>query len=35
MKVPATTRASLTYFNDPSDVDALVAGLRKVQEIFG
>jgi cysteine desulfurase/selenocysteine lyase len=35
MTVPATTRASLTYFNDPSDVDALVAGLRKVQEIFG
>jgi len=35
MKVPATTRASLTYFNDASDVDALVAGLYKVKEIFG
>jgi cysteine desulfurase/selenocysteine lyase len=35
MKVPATTRASFTYFNDAFDVDALVAGLLKVKEIFG
>ncbi len=35
MKVPATTRASFTYFNDTSDVDALVAALLKVKEIFG
>ncbi len=35
MNVPATTRASFTYFNDASDVDALVAALRQVREIFG
>jgi cysteine desulfurase / selenocysteine lyase len=32
--VPATTRASLTYFNTREDVDALVTGLWKVKEIF-
>jgi cysteine desulfurase/selenocysteine lyase len=35
MEVSATTRASFTYFNDASDVDALVAALLKVKEIFG
>jgi len=35
MNVPATTRASFTYFNDAADVDALVAALLKVKEIFG
>lgn len=35
MNVPATTRASFTYFNDASDLDALVAALRQVKEIFG
>ncbi|MFN8010716.1 MAG: cysteine desulfurase [Holophagaceae bacterium] len=35
MQVPATTRASFTYFNDASDVDALVAAVLKVKEIFG
>jgi cysteine desulfurase/selenocysteine lyase len=35
MKVPATTRASFTYFNDASDIDALVAAVAKVREIFG
>ena len=35
MRVPATTRASFTYFNDASDVDALVAAVLKVKEIFG
>lgn len=35
MKVPATTRASFAYFNDRADVDALVAGILKVKEIFG
>ncbi len=33
--IPATTRASFAYFNDRADVDALVAAIRKVQEIFG
>jgi cysteine desulfurase/selenocysteine lyase len=32
--VPATARASLAFYNRRSDVDALVAGLHKVQEIF-
>jgi cysteine desulfurase/selenocysteine lyase len=33
--VPATVRASFGVYNDRGDVDALVAGLRKVTEIFG
>ena len=32
--VPATTRASLAFYNTPSELDALAAGLRKVKEIF-
>jgi cysteine desulfurase / selenocysteine lyase len=32
--VPATARASLAFYNRRSEVDALVAGLHKVQEIF-
>jgi len=32
--VPATARASLAFYNRREDVDALVAGLHKVQEIF-
>jgi len=32
--VPATTRASFAYFNTRQDVDALVAGILKVKEIF-
>ena len=32
--VPATVRASFGIYNDRDDVDALVAGLRKVQEVF-
>jgi cysteine desulfurase/selenocysteine lyase len=35
MRVPATTRASLAYFNTREDVDALVAAILKVKEIFG
>lgn len=35
MKVPATTRASFAYFNTLEDVDALVAAVQKVLEIFG
>ena len=34
-KVPATTRASFHVYNTEQDVDTLMAGLRKVQKIFG
>jgi cysteine desulfurase/selenocysteine lyase len=33
--VPATTRASLAIYNTREDIDALVAGISKVKEIFG
>ena len=33
--VPATVRASLALYNDRDDVDALIAGLHKVKELFG
>ncbi|MEN3974968.1 cysteine desulfurase [Emcibacter sp. SYSU 3D8] len=33
--VPATTRASFGIYNDFDDVDALIHGIAKVQEIFG
>jgi cysteine desulfurase/selenocysteine lyase len=32
--IPATTRASFSYFNTRADVDALVSGILDVQEIF-
>jgi len=32
--VPATARASLAFYNRREDVDALVAGLKKVREVF-
>ena len=32
--VPATVRASFAIYNDRDDVDALVAGLHKVHEVF-
>ena len=32
--VPATTRASLAFYNTAAEIDALAAGLRKVKEIF-
>jgi cysteine desulfurase/selenocysteine lyase len=32
--VPATARASFALYNTLSDVDALVAGLRRVREVF-
>jgi len=35
MGVVATTRASLYLYNDTSDVDALLQGVKKVQEFFG
>jgi cysteine desulfurase/selenocysteine lyase len=33
--VPATARASFAFYNTRADVDALAAGLRRVQEIMG
>jgi cysteine desulfurase / selenocysteine lyase len=33
-QIAATTRASLAFYNTSSEVDALVAGIRKVQEFF-
>ncbi|MBS27582.1 MAG: cysteine desulfurase [Alphaproteobacteria bacterium] len=35
MDVPATVRASIGLYNDRSDIDALVAALGDVQELFG
>jgi cysteine desulfurase/selenocysteine lyase len=34
LRVPATTRASFACYNTKAEVDALVAGLRKVIEVF-
>lgn len=33
-KLPATTRASFAMYNTKSDVDALVEGLEKINEVF-
>jgi len=33
-RVPATSRASLALYNTRADIDALVAGLHRVKEIF-
>lgn len=32
--VPATARASFAVYNTPAEIDILVAGIRRVQEIF-
>jgi cysteine desulfurase / selenocysteine lyase len=32
--IPATTRASLAFYNTVGEIDALAAGLKKVKEIF-
>jgi cysteine desulfurase / selenocysteine lyase len=32
--IPATTRASLAFYNTREEIDALVAGLTKVKEVF-
>jgi len=32
--IPATTRASIAFFNDEADIEALVSGIYKVKEIF-
>jgi cysteine desulfurase/selenocysteine lyase len=34
-KVPATTRASFGIYNTERDIDALVAGIQRVQALFG
>lgn len=33
--VPATARASLAFYNTRGEIDALVAGINKVKEVFG
>lgn len=33
--VSATARASVFVYNDPGDVDALIAGVRRAQSLFG
>ena len=33
--IPATTRASLAFYNTHAELDALAAGIGKVKEIFG
>lgn len=33
--VPATSRASFAFYNTLAEVDVLVAGIRKVQKVFG
>ena len=32
--IPATTRASLAFYNTAAEIDALASGLRKVKEMF-
>jgi cysteine desulfurase/selenocysteine lyase len=32
--IPATTRASFGIYTTTDEIDALVAGLRRVQEVF-
>ncbi len=33
--IPATARASLAFYNTRGEIDALVAGIHKVKEVFG
>jgi cysteine desulfurase/selenocysteine lyase len=33
--VPAMSRASMAFYNTKEEIDALVAGIKKVQEVFG
>ena len=32
--IPSTARASLAFYNTTEDVDALVAGIEKVKDVF-
>ena len=34
-RIPATSRASFAFYNTIDEVDALVAGIRRVQKVFG
>jgi cysteine desulfurase / selenocysteine lyase len=34
-KIPATTRASLAFYNTKREIDALTAGIQKVKELLG
>jgi len=34
-KIPATTRASLAFYNTRREIDTLVAGIQKVKELLG
>ena len=33
-KVPATTRASFSFYNNMAEIDALIEGIQKVQKVF-
>ena len=33
-KVPATTRASFSFYNSMAEIDALIAGIQNVQKVF-
>jgi cysteine desulfurase / selenocysteine lyase len=33
--VPAMARASFAFYNTRAEIDALVAGIHKVKEVFG
>jgi cysteine desulfurase/selenocysteine lyase len=33
-RIPATTRASFAFYNTMPEIDALVAGIHKVKEVF-
>ena len=33
-KVPATSRASLSFYNTESEIDQLIAGIKKIQRLF-
>jgi cysteine desulfurase/selenocysteine lyase len=33
--IPATARASLALYNTKEEIDTLVSGIKKVQEVFG
>ena len=34
-RIPATSRASFALYNTHAEVDALIAGIRHVQKVFG
>jgi cysteine desulfurase/selenocysteine lyase len=35
LKVPATARASFSFYNSHEDVEAFVRAMRKVERFFG